>query len=342
MIAAPRGHCERVRVFTDLLGEQLRLPRESRDKLRWVSLLHDIGKLRVAAEILNKPAKLNPTEWDLVAAHPDNGAQLLGPLTEWLGEWAGAVRQHHEKFDGTGYPDGAAGDQISRAGRIVAIADSYEVMTAHRAYKKPMATVAARAELTRCAGTQFDPTYVRAFLAIPLPKLLWAMGPGSLLMNLPLLRAAADTANKGVLATDPNRGRGGVCGRGDGHGHRDDGHPGDDRVGGGVEPGQQHPPERTTDTGADRTRSCSPPTPTPTTPVTTQTPRRRHRRRPTPADHTRHDRPQSPDSRSRPPTSDRARRACTAAGTDAPGCPDRCRGERRRSAGGGVLERSGQ
>ncbi len=196
-----RGHCERVRVFTDLLGEQLRLPRESRDRLRWVSLLHDIGKLRVAAEILNKPAKLNPTEWDLVAAHPDNGALLLGPLTEWLGEWAGAVRQHHEKYDGTGYPDGAAGDEISRAGRIVAIADSYEVMTAHRAYKKPMATVAARAELTRCAGTQFDPTYVRAFLAIPLPKLLWAMGPGSLLMNLPLLRAAADTANKGVLAT---------------------------------------------------------------------------------------------------------------------------------------------
>ena len=87
------------------------------------------------------------------------------------------------------------------AGRIVAIADSYEVMTAHRAYKKPMATAAARGELARCAGTQFDPTYVRAFLAIPLPKLLWAMGPGSLLMNLPLLRAAADTANKGVIAT---------------------------------------------------------------------------------------------------------------------------------------------
>ena len=201
MIDAPAVTASGFECSLILLGDQLRLPRESRDKLRWVSLLHDIGKLRVAAEILNKPAKLNPTEWDLVAAHPDNGAQLLGPLTEWLGEWAGAVRQHHEKYDGTGYPDGAAGDQISRAGRIVAIADSYEVMTAHRAYKKPMATAAARAELARCAGTQFDPTFVRAFLAIPLPKLLWAMGPGSLLMNLPLLRAAADTANKGVIAT---------------------------------------------------------------------------------------------------------------------------------------------
>ena len=95
----------------------------------------------------------------------------------------------------------SAGADICRAGRIVAIADSYEVMTAHRAYKKPMATVAARAELARCAGSQFDPGYVRAFLSISLPRLLWAMGPGSLLMNLPMLRVLADTANKGALAT---------------------------------------------------------------------------------------------------------------------------------------------
>ncbi|MBV9593934.1 MAG: fibronectin type III domain-containing protein [Actinobacteria bacterium] len=196
-----RGHCERVRVFTELLGEQLRLTRDARDKLRWVSLLHDIGKLQVATEILNKPSKLDKSEWDVVSAHPEMGAELLGPLRDWLGEWAAGVRQHHEKYDGTGYPDGAAGEQISRSGRIVAIADSYEVMTAHRAYKKPMATSAARAELARCAGTQFDPAFVRAFLAVPLPRLFWAMGPGSLLMNLPLLRAAADAANKGVLAS---------------------------------------------------------------------------------------------------------------------------------------------
>ena len=196
-----RGHSERVRLFTELLAEQLRLPREARDRLRWASLLHDIGKLQVAAEILNKPAKLNNAEWDVVTAHPENGAQLLGPLLAWLGEWGGAVRQHHEKFDGTGYPDGIAGVDICRAARIVAIADSYEVMTAHRAYKKPMATIAARAELARCAGSQFDPAFVRAFLAISLPRLLWAMGPASLLMNLPMLRALADTANKGVLVT---------------------------------------------------------------------------------------------------------------------------------------------
>ena len=196
-----RGHSERVRLFTDLLGEQLRLTREDRDKLRWSALLHDIGKLQVAETILNKPAKLSATEWDLVSAHPGNGEQLLGPLIGWLGEWGAAVRQHHEKYDGTGYPDGMAGTDISRAGRIVAIADAYEVMTAHRAYKKPMATMAARTELAECAGSHFDPSFVRAFLAISLPRLLWAMGPASLLMNLPMLRALADTANKGALAT---------------------------------------------------------------------------------------------------------------------------------------------
>jgi hypothetical protein len=196
-----RGHSERVRLFTELLADQLRLSREAKDKLRWSSLLHDIGKLQVAVEILNKPAKLNDSEWNVIAAHPVNGEVLLGPLVEWLGEWGGAVRQHHEKFDGTGYPDGTAGNDICRAARIVSIADSYEVMTAHRAYKKPMATVAARAELARCAGTQFDPGFVRAFLAISLPRLLWAMGPGSLLMNLPLLRALAEVGNKGALAT---------------------------------------------------------------------------------------------------------------------------------------------
>ena len=201
-----RGHSERVRLFAELLGEQLRLPRDARDRLRWASLLHDIGKLQVAVDILNKPSKLSATEFELIAQHPATGERLLGPLVEWLGEWGGAVRQHHEKFDGTGYPDGVAGTQISRAGRIVCIADSFEVMTAHRAYKKPMATTAARAELARCAGTQFDPAYVRAFLSISLPKLLWAMGPGSLLMNVGLLRSAADIANKGAIASTAQAG----------------------------------------------------------------------------------------------------------------------------------------
>ena len=174
-----RGHSERVRLFTELLGEQLRLPREARDRLRWASLLHDIGKLQVAVEILNKPAKLNNAEWDIVAAHP--GHRRAAARSAGRAGWAsGAARSASTTRSSTApaIPTALAGTDICRAARIVSIADSYEVMTAHRAYKKPMATVAARAELARCAGTQFDPTYVRAFLAISLPRLLWAMGPG--------------------------------------------------------------------------------------------------------------------------------------------------------------------
>ena len=99
-----RGHSERVRVFVELLGDQLHLPRDARDKLRWASLLHDVGKLNVDPKILNKPAKLDHHERKLVEQHPADGEELLGPLVEWLGEWGSAVRQHHEKYDGTGYP----------------------------------------------------------------------------------------------------------------------------------------------------------------------------------------------------------------------------------------------
>jgi hypothetical protein len=195
-----RGHSERVCVYVELLADQLRIPREDRDRLRWAALLHDIGKLRVAATILNKPAKLSDSEWALVAEHPASGEEILGPLMDWLGEWGSAVRHHHERFDGSGYPDRIGGNEIPRAGRIVAIADSFEVMTAHRAYKKPMATVAARAELARCAGSQFDPAYVRSFLGISLPRLLWAMGPGALAMNLPMLRVLVSATPRALAA----------------------------------------------------------------------------------------------------------------------------------------------
>lgn len=183
-----RGHAERVRAYTDLLAEQLKLPREARDRLRWSALLHDIGKLEVAAEILNKAAEPNPDEWDQLRRHPALGAEIAEPLLPWLGEWGPAIIEHHERYDGNGYPRGLAGDQISLGGRIVCLVDAFEVMTAARSYKPAMATRSARAELTRCAGGQFDPHLVRAFLEISLPRLLWAMGPLSFLLQIPFLR----------------------------------------------------------------------------------------------------------------------------------------------------------
>jgi HD-GYP domain-containing protein (c-di-GMP phosphodiesterase class II) len=182
-----RGHSERVRVFSDLIADEMKLAPADRARLRWASLLHDIGKLVVPSEILSKPAKLTDAEMDNVRRHPDEGARLIGPLAAWLGEWAGAVPHHHERFDGRGYPRGLAGEQISLAGRIVAVADSYEVMTAVRPYRKPIGVSAARQELVKCSGSQFDPIVVRAFLNISVGRLWRVVGIGSWIAQLPVI-----------------------------------------------------------------------------------------------------------------------------------------------------------
>ncbi len=171
-----RGHCERVRVLADMIGEQMKLPQQDRDRLRWSSLLHDIGKLGVHAYILNKPGKLTDEEYAEVRNHPTEGARIAHPLAEWLGPWANTIAEHHEKYDGSGYPNGLAAEQISLGGRIVAVADSYEVMTAVRSYKKAASAEEARTELANCAGTHFDPDVVRAFLQISIGDLRRAGG----------------------------------------------------------------------------------------------------------------------------------------------------------------------
>lgn len=193
-----RGHSERVRLYCDLVGEELGLNAAERGRLRWVGLLHDIGKLEVAADVLNKPGKLTDEEWDAVRTHPHTGAQLAEPLAEWLGPWFEGIEHHHERYDGSGYPNGHAGEQISLAGRAVSVVDAFETMTAARSYKSPMSTAAARAELTRCAGSHFDPAIVRAFLAISLPRLLWTMGPLTFLVNFPFLRWIPTTSSRMV------------------------------------------------------------------------------------------------------------------------------------------------
>jgi HD-GYP domain-containing protein (c-di-GMP phosphodiesterase class II) len=182
-----RGHAERVRVYTDMIAEEMKLVEADRYRLRWAALLHDIGKLSIDPRILNKTGELTEEEWDAIKAHPVEGMRIAAPLVAWLGPWARTISHHHEHFDGAGYPKGISGTHIARGARIVAVADSYDTMTSVRSYKKPMATRAAREELVRCAGTQFDPVVVRAFLAVSLPRLLWATGPVSLLVHLPFL-----------------------------------------------------------------------------------------------------------------------------------------------------------
>jgi putative nucleotidyltransferase with HDIG domain len=184
-----RGHSERVRAFTDMLAKELKLGTEDGDRLRWSALLHDIGKLEVSGTILNKPGKPSSHEWESLKRHPEEGARLAAPLLPWLGEWGSAIEQHHERFDGAGYPRGLSTSEISRAGRILAVTDSFETMTASRSYKRPMSVMAARQELARCAGSQFDPSMVRAFLNVSLGRLSWAVGPASWVAQLPFVGA---------------------------------------------------------------------------------------------------------------------------------------------------------
>jgi putative nucleotidyltransferase with HDIG domain len=182
-----RGHSERVRAFTDLVAGQLRLPETDRDRLRWAALLHDIGKLHVPAKILNKPGRPEPHEWETLQGHPAAGARIATPLMTWLGPWGDAIEQHHERFAGGGYPRSLAGEEISLAARIVSVADSFEVMTAARSYKKPMSVPAARRELAACAGEQFDPAIVRVFLNVSLGRLWWTVGPMAWTALIPVI-----------------------------------------------------------------------------------------------------------------------------------------------------------
>ena len=172
-----RGHAERVRAYSVMLGEEIGLSADDLDKLNWAALVHDVGKLEVPEALLNKHGRPTEEEWAVLRTHPAAGAPYVEPLRGWLGDWILAATQHHERYDGGGYPLGLAGTDISLAGRIVAIADAFDVMTATRSYKTPLPAAQARAELTRNSGTQFDPHLVRSFLAISLGRMRTVVGP---------------------------------------------------------------------------------------------------------------------------------------------------------------------
>ncbi len=195
-----RGHCERVRAYSVMIGEELGLTAAELDLLNWAALLHDVGKLLVPGEILAKTGKPSAEEWGVLRRHPLFGEELVEPMREWLGVWTEAIGFHHERWDGTGYPHGLQGESIPLAGRIVAVADVFDVMTSSRSYKKGGAASEARAELARCAGSQFDPAVVRAFLNVSLGRMRLVMGPLSWLAHAPLLGRLPLTPAMGTLA----------------------------------------------------------------------------------------------------------------------------------------------
>jgi hypothetical protein len=182
-----RGHSERVRGYAVMIGREVGLSDAEIDQLNWAALLHDIGKLEVSADILNKPGHPDADEWQQLKRHPLYGERFVEPMRPWLGAWADAVGYHHERWDGRGYPRGTAGDDIPLAGRIVAIADVFDVITSARSYKDAGSPTAGREEIARCAGAQFDPRLVRAFLGVSLGRMRMVMGPLSWLAHLPIV-----------------------------------------------------------------------------------------------------------------------------------------------------------
>jgi hypothetical protein len=130
-----RGHTERVRAYAEVIGQSMGLPPADREKLNWAAMVHDVGKLMVPPELLNKDGPPTDEEWQVLQQHPAEGGRLVEPLAGWLGDWRLAASQHHERWGGGGYPLGLAGTDISLAGRIVAVADAYDVITSKRSYK---------------------------------------------------------------------------------------------------------------------------------------------------------------------------------------------------------------
>ncbi len=159
-----RGHSERVAFYSQLTALGLTLTEPEVEKIVQAGLMHDIGKIGIRYEKLNKPGKLTPEEVAMFRTHPAKGKRILEPIPS-MGELIPGAWCHHENFDGSGYPRGLMGDNIPMLGRVVAIADTYDAMTSDRAYRKALPHEVAVAELERCAGAQFDPELVPVFLA---------------------------------------------------------------------------------------------------------------------------------------------------------------------------------
>jgi putative nucleotidyltransferase with HDIG domain len=157
------GHSRRVAEYAVLIGAALRLPDEDVERLRLAGLLHDIGKIGVRDEVLTRPGPLSHVEYLHVISHATLGAEILGAIPE-LAELARWIRHHHERYDGSGAPDGLAGTNIPLPSRIIAVADAYDAMTSSRPYRPGMTEEEARAELQRQQGQQWDPICVQRFL----------------------------------------------------------------------------------------------------------------------------------------------------------------------------------
>ncbi len=160
-----RGHSERVGAMSRTLGLALGLPAPDAETIARAGLLHDIGKIGVPETVLRKAGELEPAEWVLMRKHPVVGAQIVAPF-EFFAAGALAIRHHHERCDGSGYPDGLAGDAIPLGARIIAVADVFDALTSERPYRAALPPAAALEHLRHHAGRTLDPRVVTTFLEL--------------------------------------------------------------------------------------------------------------------------------------------------------------------------------
>ncbi len=159
-------HSLRVRAYTLRLAKEMRIGRKQQHAFGLAALLHDIGKIGIPDAILLKPAGLSDDEWARMREHPELGARILAPVP-FFREVVQIVQTHHERFDGTGYPQGLAGKDIPHGARVFAVADVFDALTSARPYKQPFTHEAARSTILEGSGKHFDPDVVEAFSRIP-------------------------------------------------------------------------------------------------------------------------------------------------------------------------------
>jgi putative nucleotidyltransferase with HDIG domain len=148
------------------LAQELGLSAERQRNLEFAALLHDVGKIAIPKEIINKPGKLDPQEWTIVKTHTIEGQKMLDRVGGFMREVGSIVRSHHERWDGGGYPDGLAGEQIPIEARIISCCDTWNAMRTDRPYRKALDYQTAEAELRSAAGTQLDPRLVESLLEL--------------------------------------------------------------------------------------------------------------------------------------------------------------------------------
>lgn len=160
-----KGHAVRMTEFAHSLGEEIGLSKEQLNNLSMLATLHDIGKVTIPEEILIKPGRLSEEEKEIIKEHPEKGYRIVASIDEYS-HIAKYILYHHEKWDGSGYPEGLQGEEIPLLSRIIAVVDAYDVMTGGRPYQKAKSREEAVAELKSCAGNQLDPELAKVFVRL--------------------------------------------------------------------------------------------------------------------------------------------------------------------------------